>query len=661
MVYLGENSTSKLFWGRTGFATSGIIPSGFLIFAFLFPGEQRRINVTELVLLVFLTALFVALSFTRTIVFSLGSGPKMFVYGPIYPVFSVYVTGFIVLGLVFLVKTFKKAIGIERLQVKYCLLGMFFTSGLGLVNNLFLPMAGFSRFNWLGPSLTVIMVGFTTYSIVRHRLMDINIVFKKGTTYFLLILLVFVPSFLLILLGQRIFIGSMDALFSIFVFSILLFAAIFFYRIKPGTEKAVEQLLFRKHYDYRETLANFSKTMVSILDLESLSKKVIETITRTMGIEKASLFLLSEEQGGFYLSEFKNLEEVSSCTFLSKASPLPSCLRRRGELLIREELVKGRGIEERDEIAHEMSLLGADVSIPLLFKGELIGMINLSHKFNKEAYSNEDINLLGTLANQAAIAIENARLYEDLKKSKSYMRRADRLASLGTLTAGLAHEIRNPLVAVKTLTQLLPERLEDEEFRDHFLKIANSEVDRISSLVNELLEFARPSEPKLELENINTLLDGMILLVSSETKKKGVEVIKDYAPDLPLIQLDREQMKQVLLNLLLNAIEATEEKGTITVRSRPFTKPGGEPYVQVEFRDTGCGIPEEHLENIFNPFFTTKRSGSGLGLTISNQIVQDHHGYIHVESKLHKGTSFFVNLPLAQEHQKRRKEDLENP
>ena len=117
-----------------------------------------------------------------------------------------------------------------------------------------------------------------------------------------------------------------------------------------------------------------------------------------------------------------------------------------------------------------MSLLEAEVSIPLMWKEQLIGMINLSHKFKKEAYSHEDIELLSTLANQTAIAIENARLYEDLKRSKSYIRRADRLASLGTLTAGLAHEIRNPLVAIKTFTHLLPERLDDEEFRNKFLQ-----------------------------------------------------------------------------------------------------------------------------------------------------------------------------------------------
>jgi signal transduction histidine kinase len=287
-------------------------------------------------------------------------------------------------------------------------------------------------------------------------------------------------------------------------------------------------------------------------------------------------------------------------------------------------------------------------------------MINLSHKFDKEAYFPEDIDLLSTLANQTAIAIENARLYEDLKRSKSYIRRADRLASLGTLTAGLTHEIRTPLVAIKTLTHLLPERLDDEEFRNKFLQIASGEVDRIPSMVTELLDFARPSDPRLEEENINTILDGMILLVSTETKKKQIDIVKNYVSNLPFAQIDREQIKQVFLNLLINAIEAASKNGKITVKTRSFMKPDGEPYAQIEITDTGCGIPSDQLEEIFDPFFTTKTTGSGLGLSISNQIVRDHKGYIDVESQLGKGSSFFINLPINQDHPKRRKNDLEN-
>jgi signal transduction histidine kinase len=535
---------------------------------------------------------------------------------------------------------------------------MLFTSVFAVTSNLILPILGTSQYSSMGPSFTMIMVGFTTYSIVKHRLMDINIVLKKGTTYFLLILLLFLPSCILIVLSQKIFFNQIDYLFSGIIFSVLLLVTIFFYKMKPGTERAVEQLLFKDRYDYRETLSKFSKAMVTILDLKSLSKKIVETITQTMQVEKASLFSLNEERGGYYLLESKNIRIASFPPVLPREDPLPQYLQKMKEIIIREELMKGGNIAPLTAVTQAMSHLEAEVSIPLISKGQLIGMINLSHKFNKDIYSHEDIELLNTLANQTAIAIENARLYEDLKKSKSYIRRADRLASLGTLTAGLAHEIRNPLVAIKTFTQLLPERLEDEEFKNHFLNIASGEVDRISSLINELLDFARPSEPKLEFEEINGILDGMILLVSTETKKKQINIVKNYGTDLPLVQIDREQIKQVFLNILLNSIEATPERGKITVETRTFVKAGGEAYIQIEFTDTGRGIPAEHLEDIFTPFFSTKDKGSGLGLSISHQIVQDHSGYIDVESELDKGSSFFINLPLHQEHPKRRKEDL---
>jgi signal transduction histidine kinase len=500
------------------------------------------------------------------------------------------------------------------------------------------------------------------YAIVKHQLMDINIVLKKGTTYALLLVLLYVPAFILILLAQKAFFQKIDTFFSVILFSIFFLVTLFFQKIKPRTERTVEQFLFKDRYDYRETLARFSKAMVSILDLRSLLQKIIETITQTMKVEKASLFLLNEERGGYDLYESKNAKMNSPPSHLSKGDPLPSYLQKIGEVTILEELMKGAHLSELNQVTEQMSSLEAEVSIPLTSKGRLIGIMNLSHKFDKDFYSQEDVDLLTTLANQTAIALENARLYEDLKKSKSYIRRADRLASLGTLTAGLAHEIRNPLTAIKTLTQLLPERLEDEEFRNEFLHIASGEVDRISSLVNELLEFARPSDPKFELEEINPILDGMILLTSTESKKKKIEIVRDYLQDLPPISIDREQVKQVFLNILLNAIEATPANGKIVVKTRSYLKPGGTPYLQVEIADNGSGIPREFLEDIFNPFFTTKPKGSGLGLSISNQIVQDHDGYIHVESQVNRGSSFFINLPLTQDmvRPKRRIEDIED-
>jgi two-component system, NtrC family, sensor kinase len=293
-----------------------------------------------------------------------------------------------------------------------------------------------------------------------------------------------------------------------------------------------------------------------------------------------------------------------------------------------------------------MTRIGAETCIPLIAKQRLIGIINLGIKGNKKMYTHEDLELLTTLANSATIAIENAQLYENLKNTKKVMLRADRLASLGTLAAGLAHEIKNPLVAIKTFTQLLPERFDDEEFRNYFTNVAAGEIDRISTLVTELLEFSRPSGPFFQQENLNDVLDKMITLIKTEAKQKEVTIETALADDLPTITIDKEQIKQVIINILLNAIQATPEKGSILVATRKIAKSNGSPgFVQVEISDTGIGIPEQELDKIFTPFFTTRAKGSGLGLAISHQIIQEHEGNIDVRSAVQKGTTFTINLP----------------
>ena len=167
----------------------------------------------------------------------------------------------------------------------------------------------------------MIMLGFTTYSIVRHRLMDINIVFTKGTTYIFLLLLLFIPLLLISILSQKLSFGKINYLHTLIVFLLLFLAATLFGRIKPSAEKAVEQIFFKDRYDYRDTLGKFSKALVSILDLQSLSKRIVDTITQTMGVEKASLFLLSEEKGGYDLCESKNVNITTSTQHLPKRRP----------------------------------------------------------------------------------------------------------------------------------------------------------------------------------------------------------------------------------------------------------------------------------------------------------------------------------------------------
>jgi signal transduction histidine kinase len=651
-----SNKNSGFFWNHWLYSGAIFIPTFFLQFVQSYLDKIKR---SLLISCYIISTILLIFNFTPFFVKDLipkGSFNYASVPGIVFPFFVLYFFLAIIYSFFFIIKELRNSVGIKRNQLKSLLFGSAIGFSGGSTN--YLLVFDVIHIPPIGNYFLALGLFIHFYAIIKHR--DINIVLTKGATYGLITLLLLIPSAILVILGQRELFKEINYVSLTIILLILLVVADFFQRVKPRAERVVERFLFKDRYNYRETLAEFSKAMVSILDLQSLSERTVETITRTMGVEKASFFLTDEEKGGYNLYESKNIKMTTSTQRLSKDDLLPHYLQKKGEIIIREELLKKANTSELDNVIHKMSLLEAEVSIPLIWKGQLIGIINLSHKFNKDIYSHEDIELLNTLANQAAIAIENARLYEDLKRSKSYMRRADRLASLGTLTAGLAHEIRNPLVSIKTFTQLLPQRLEDEEFRNHFLNIAVGEVDRISSLVTELLDFARPSDPKLELEDINSILDGMILLVSTESKKKLIQLVKNYNKELPPINIDKEQIKQVFLNILLNAIEATPENGTVTVKTRHFVKPGGRPYLQIEFTDTGSGIPSEKLEEIFNPFFTTKRTGSGLGLSISHQIVQDHQGYIEVESELGKGASFFINLPLQQDYQRRRKSDDEN-
>jgi polar amino acid transport system substrate-binding protein len=218
------------------------------------------------------------------------------------------------------------------------------------------------------------------------------------------------------------------------------------------------------------------------------------------------------------------------------------------------------------------------------------------------------------------------------------------------MAAGLAHEIRNPLVSIRTFTQLLPERIGDREFRESFLDLTLSEVDRICALINELLAFARPAPAELHRVSLNECLDRVCLLLDSQARNVGVQLVRHLHPGRLELTADEDQIKQVVINMILNAIQAcsarrdTRAGGTVTVRSYPNRLERGD-YVCIEVVDDGIGIDPEIVERIFDPFFTTRKEGTGLGLSIAHQIVTRHGGFIDVTSEPGGGASFCVNLP----------------
>ncbi len=233
--------------------------------------------------------------------------------------------------------------------------------------------------------------------------------------------------------------------------------------------------------------------------------------------------------------------------------------------------------------------------------------------------------------------------YEDILIKKET---AERLASLGYVAAGLAHEIKNPLVSIKTLAQLLPERFNDAEFREQFTSIAISEIDRIGCIVSDLLDFAKSSEPEFAQVDIRKLIDEVILLLSVRTDESGIAVVKKFPEHIPSVYGDTSQLKQLLLNLLLNSLEAAQKGGAITVSLTTGNHGLEVESIIIKITDTGTGIESENLIHIFEPFFTTKGKGTGLGLSICERIVSRHGGNIFVDSVPKQGTTVTVELPV---------------
>ncbi len=245
-----------------------------------------------------------------------------------------------------------------------------------------------------------------------------------------------------------------------------------------------------------------------------------------------------------------------------------------------------------------------------------------------------------------------------LKRLEMQIRRSDRLASLGTLSAGMAHEIKNPLVSIKTFAQLLPERYQDSDFRETFFTLIGHEVDRIDSLVNQLLRFARPAKPLLKPMHVHEVLEKALLLVGHRLYQKGIKLIRSWHAEVDTIRADADQIEQVFLNFFLNALDAMKTGGSLTVSTEiasaegwPTALPGSAADVheilRITVQDDGAGIKPEDVPHVFDPFFTTKDYGTGLGLSVVHGIVQEHGGQIEVESALARGTSFNILLPLV--------------
>ena len=296
------------------------------------------------------------------------------------------------------------------------------------------------------------------------------------------------------------------------------------------------------------------------------------------------------------------------------------------------------------------------VTVPMFAKGKVIGVLVVNNAQSGRAFTDRDFKLLAMLANLGGLAVENSRLYQNLEfankelaEMRSRLLEADKLAALGEVAAGVAHEIRNPLVSIGGFTRRIRKKVDDDSPIRPYLDVIIDEVTRLERTLNEMLDFSTDARHNFEEKDLNQIMDQALDLLWKELEENKIQVVRDYNPELPQVFCDDRQMKHVFFNIYLNAIQAMgSEGGQLTLRSFSVMREGKQ-FIAGEVADTGGGIGMDVIHNIFNPFFTTKDTGSGLGLSIVHKIVTRHFGQVEVHNREGKGATFLVTLPAAEE------------
>ena len=395
---------------------------------------------------------------------------------------------------------------------------------------------------------------------------------------------------------------------------------------------------------FYNTFREISKAVHSSTDLKEVLDLAVCKATEALGAKGAILRILNLDTNELELSAAYNLSEAYLAKGPVTQKNLITDFYQKSRVIVIEDIHRDPRIHYPKEAEREGIRMVLDTS--LSFRNHIAGILRI-YFAQARTISNEERDFLVSLADQCALAIEKNRLIEAQKNKFDLLAlQTEKLSALGRMAAGIAHEINNPLAGILLFSSNLFKKVPDEGPLKEGLGIIMRETQRCKFIIQELLEFARDKEPRKTPANITTILQKSLNILENEFRLRHIRIEKEVAPDLPESCVDANQIEQVFVNLLLNAAQAIDDNGTITIRLRA-NPPRRE--IVVDIIDTGCGIPPENLGKIFEPFFSTKKNGSGLGLAVSFGIIKNHLGRLDVSSRPGQGSHFSVVLPSARD------------
>jgi signal transduction histidine kinase len=670
IVYASKSEHVALFWARNSYLGIIFIPVTIYQLAIVILGFRGR----KLLIIFYLLGVFFVFMSRTNLFFD---HVKLFFWG-YYPqaaklyflflifFFGIYSYGTILLGFALLKRHFNFH---KRNQILY----VFFAYIVGSLASIdFLGKYGI-EFYPFGYVCMVLIVFIFSYAIIRYRLMDIRIaVTRTGIFVAVYSLVLGVPFALAFGCQERLIqiLGVNWWILPLISSTALATIGPFIYLY---INKKAEDRLMKKQRSYQNILRNASSGMIRIKDLKRLLNVVVHVITKTVKIKYAAVYLLDKETNNFILQAARGrFVSGKQSNYIDTGSPLIWQLSlRKNPIVTEEEVMKLRDEAQNQGVikfVEQLLKLDASLVVPSFVDDKLTGILILGEKASGKLYSEDDLVVFSVLANQSALAIENAQFYDEVKRTHEQLFQAEKMATIGTMADGLSHQINNrfhalSLIAGDSLDFLkhsdmssfsAEAKLVLAELKNALERIENN-VLQGGEVVRGLLKYSRPGESGFELVSFKDVLNGSIDMVQYKIKLKEFDLVQNIADDAPKLYGNLTQLQEVFFNLIDNAYDAIKER-QILLKEDGFrgkievSAIGVEGALEIIVADNGMGVKDLDKKKLFTPFFTTKataKKGTGLGLYVLDKIIGAHNGKISIDSIYKSGTRFTITLPIS--------------
>lgn len=670
-IGLAKDAVSALYWWRVAHVGVIFIPVLLLHFIHVFLNKKNNWIVIVgycfgfiFLVLNFMNKFIVKVELIFDSIYYDGRPPTLsyllFVIFWIMSVIYVYSTSFLEL---------KKVGGLRREQIRYFVLT--FIGFLGGTTCYF-PVFNIDIYpfgNFIVPFYTF----FIAYGIFKYRLMDISIAITRTSIFVLVYSIIlgipFALAFGLQHEMQR-FLGKYWWFIPLLVSTVLASTGPYLYSL---LQRRAEDQLLKEQRQYQATLRRASRGMGRIKDLKRLLSLIVQIVTRTVRIEHCEVYLFHEASDQYVLKASKGCDENRKkiLSVLPVDSALARYVLKVKEPIVYEEIknkVGDRGDKKFLAIIEEMEAMQTALILPSFIEHRLIALISLGKLRSGKLYSNDDLVVFSILANQSALAIENAQFYDDMKRTHKQLFRAEKMATIGTMADGLSHQINNRLHAMgfiagdalDTIKIKQPKKVSkavEEIFSDltHALNRIQENVKRGGDIVEGLLKYTRKGDEGFEAVTLDQLIDASIEMAQFKVKIDKIDLHKKYSLNLDRIRGNFTQLQEVFFNVIDNSydammqrqneIDAPNYRGVLTITAQKRGK-----NLEVSFKDNGIGVEPADIKKLFTPFFTTKASskkGTGLGLYVIRQIVEENHkGKVKMFSDVNEGTETIISLPI---------------